>query len=97
MRIIARKTLKDFWEIHPQSGQSLKYRYGEIMQNLFPSPWHIPQYYPRANILENNRIVFRIKGNDYRIVAKINYDYQILRIRFVGTHQEYDKINAKKI
>ena len=48
-------------------------------------------------MLPNERIVFNIKGNKYRIVAKVNYDFQIIWIRFVGTHAEYDKIDATKI
>ena len=49
------------------------------------------------SIIPNERIVFNIKGNKYRIVAKVNFDYQIIWIRFVGTHAEYDKIDATKI
>ena len=97
MRIIARKTLSDFWEKHPDCEQQLKSRYSEITRQTFPSSQLLLTYYPRASSLPWDRIVFRIKGNDYRIIVKINYAYQILRIRFVGTHQEYDHINAQNI
>ncbi|MXV52407.1 hypothetical protein GS399_15640 [Pedobacter sp. HMF7647] len=53
--------------------------------------------YPSVSILAHNRIVFNIKGNSYRLIVKINYDYQMLWIRFIGTHAEYDKINANEI
>ena len=53
--------------------------------------------YPSASILKDNRIVFNIKGNDYRLIVKFNFDYQICWIRFIGTHAEYDKINANEI
>ena len=49
------------------------------------------------HILSDNRIVFNIKGNNYRLVVKINYEYRIVWIRFIGTHAEYDKINANEI
>ena len=83
MRIIAKRTLQEFRIKHPQSKQTLIIRYKEILQNQFHSPKKFLEYYPRTSILEGNRIVFRLKGNDYRIVAKVNYDYQILRIRFI--------------
>ena len=53
--------------------------------------------YPSASILNNNRIVFNIKGNNYRLIVWINYNYQMIWIRFIGTHAEYDKINANEI
>lgn len=53
--------------------------------------------YPSASFLANNRVVFNIKGNHYRLIVKINYDYQIIWIRFIGSHAAYDKINAKTI
>ena len=53
--------------------------------------------YPSASILPENRVVFNIKGNHYRLIVKISYDYQMIWIRFIGTHAEYDKINATKI
>ena len=57
----------------------------------------IKKEYPSASILNENRVVFNIKGNKYRLIVKISYDYQILWIRFIGTHAEYDKINANEI
>jgi len=53
--------------------------------------------YPSASILKDNQIVFNIKGNEYRLIAKFNFEYQLAWIRFIGTHAEYDKINANKI
>ena len=60
-------------------------------------PLDIIRYYRTASVLPNNRIVFNIKGNDYRLVTAINYDFGIIYIRFIGTHKEYDKINAEEI
>ncbi|MCC7093687.1 MAG: type II toxin-antitoxin system HigB family toxin [Ignavibacteriaceae bacterium] len=55
------------------------------------------KHYRSASVLTNNRIVFNIKGNDYRMIVAINYNYKIIYVRFIGTHKEYDKINAKEI
>jgi mRNA interferase HigB len=57
----------------------------------------IKQQYPSASILNNNRFVFNIKGNNYRLIVKINFDHQMVWIRFIGTHAEYDKIDGNKI
>ena len=65
--------------------------------NAFINPNELKKEYPSASILEDNRIVFNIKGNNYRLIVKINYEYKIIWIRFIGTHGEYDKINANKI
>ena len=61
------------------------------------NPKDIKREYPSASILADNRVVFNIKGNHYRLVVRINYDYQMVWIRFIGTHAEYDKIDATKI
>ncbi|MBC7757962.1 MAG: type II toxin-antitoxin system HigB family toxin, partial [Phormidesmis sp. FL-bin-119] len=53
--------------------------------------------YPSAGFLQDNRVVFNIKGNKYRLIVRINYDYKMVWIRFIGTHVEYDKIDATKI
>ncbi len=57
----------------------------------------IKREYPTASILGDNRVVFNIKGNNYRLIVKINFHYQMMWIRFIGTHQEYDRIDANKI
>jgi len=97
MRVIAKRTLRDFWEKHADSEQSLKSWYHESQNAQWKTPNDVKKHYPSASILVNNRIVFNIKGNKYRLVVKINYDFQIIWIRFVGTHAGYDKIDATKI
>ena len=94
MRVIAKKTLRDFWKTHPDSEQQLKSWFKEVENAEWKNPNSIKKNYPSASILEDNRIVFNIKGNKYRLVVKINYAYQILWIRFLGTHSQYDKIDA---
>ncbi len=97
MRIIAKKILRDFWEVHPDSEQQLKAWYQETSKAQWKAPNQIKLEYPSASILADNRVVFNIKGNHYRLIVKINYDYEMIWIRFIGTHGEYDKINAKTI
>ncbi len=97
MRIIAKKILRDFWEVHPDCEQQLKSWYQETLKAIWNSPKDIKIAYPSASFLAENRVVFNIKGNHYRLIVKINYDYHMILIRFIGTHAEYDKINAKTI
>lgn len=97
MRIISRKKLKGFWERHPQAKKPLRAWYADAKQANWSSPAAIKRIYRNASVVANNRVVFNIKGNDYRLVVAINYHYAIIYIRFVGTHIEYDKINVETI
>jgi len=97
LRIIAKKTLRDYWEKHPDCKQQLLAWYQEAAKAKWSNTKPIKLAYPTASFLSDNRIVFNIKGNTYRLIVRINYDYQIIWIRFIGTHAEYDKINAKTI
>lgn len=97
MRVISRKTLKVFWTKHSDSEDQLKSWYRETEKASWKNHNELKLEYPSASILENNRVVFNIKGNKYRLIVKINYQYQILWIRFIGTHAGYDKINASII
>lgn len=97
MRIIAKKTLREFWQLHPKSEQALKSWYKEVEAAEWNTPLDIKKSYASASFLKDNRVVFNIKGNDFRIVIRINYEFKLLWIRFVGSHEEYDKIDATKI
>ena len=97
MRIIAKRTLREFWEIHVDCEQQLKSWYNEIEKSDFQTINQLKENYPNASILKENRIVFNIKGNTYRLIVKFNFEFQIGWIRFIGTHSEYDKINANEI
>ena len=94
MRIFARKTLRDFWIHHSDSEGVLKAWFSEAKNAQWESPHDIKKQYPHASILPDNRVVFNIKGNSYRLIVNINYDYGQVFIRFIGTHSEYDKIDA---
>jgi mRNA interferase HigB len=97
MRIISRKRLRDFWERHPNARQALQAWYIDVKQANWQTPADIKNVYRNASIVANNRVIFNIKGNRYRLVVVVQYQYGIVYIRFVGTHQEYDKIDATTI
>lgn len=97
MRIIAKKILREFWEKHSDCEQQLKAWYKEANKAEWKNSNEIKLEYPSASILNDNRICFNIKGNNYRLIVRINYDYQMVWIRFIGTHSDYDKIDANKI
>jgi mRNA interferase HigB len=97
LRVVAKKILRDFWENHEDCEQQLKAWFREAEKAEWENPNQIKEEYPSASILNNNRVIFNIKGNNYRLVVKISYEYQMVWIRFIGTHSEYDKINANTI
>jgi len=96
-RIFAKSTLRLFWEKHPDSEQYLKTWYDTAMSSLWETPADVKKSYANASILKDSRIVFNINGNTYRLVAKFNYEKQWIFIRFIGTHSDYDRIDANKI
>jgi mRNA interferase HigB len=97
MRIIARSTLREFWEVHTDVEQALRAWIDDVAQADWQSPTEIKSVYANASFIANNRVVFNIKGNKYRLIVHVRYDISILFIRFVGSHAEYDKINAETI
>ena len=97
MRIIAVGTLREVWKSHADAEQPLKSWYKEAIDTRWLEPNDIKQRYPSADSLPDNRVVFNIKGNTYRLIVKIHYNTGIVYIRFVGTHAAYNKINAETI
>ena len=97
MRVVAKKILRDFWEKHEDCEQQLKSWFAEAQKAEWENPNQIKTEYPSASILNDNRVVFNVKGNNYRLIVKISYEYEMVWIRFIGTHAEYDNINANTI
>ncbi|WP_295614973.1 type II toxin-antitoxin system HigB family toxin [Chamaesiphon sp. GL140_3_metabinner_50] len=100
MRVIAKRTLREFWESTPKytdAEDPLRSWYREAKQATWQTPADVKEQYRNASILKNNRTVFNIAGNKYRLVVEINYAAQIIFIRFIGTHQEYDSIDVETI
>ncbi|MCP4763704.1 MAG: type II toxin-antitoxin system HigB family toxin [archaeon] len=96
-RIFAKSTLRNFWEKYSDSEQHLKTWYDTAMSSDWKTPNDVKQTYSNASILKDSRMVFNIKGNDYRLVVKFNFEKQWVFIRFIGTHNEYDKKNVETI
>ncbi len=94
MRVLSRKTLMEFWTKHPDSERSW---FSEVQKATWRSPADIKNEHPSASFLAGNRIVFNIKGNRYRLIVRINYSYGQVFIRFLGTHAEYDSIDASTV
>jgi len=99
VRIIARKTLLDHWSRagREDSEQPLRAWFSEVEAAHWARPSDLKAQFLNASILRDGRSVFNIAGNKYRLVAWINYPHGVLYIRFVGTHAEYDRINAQEI
>ncbi len=99
MRIIAIKTIRDFWEKpgNKNSEQSLRAWFFEAKNDDWKSPNDLKKKYRNASIIGNNKVVFNIRGNKYRLIVAVNCKLKLVFIRFVGTHKEYDKIDAKNI
>ena len=97
MRIIAIKTLKTFWQtrLYRDSEQTLKAWFGVTEKADWKAPAAVKRAYGNASVLKNSRVVFNIHGNKYRLVTYINYPYRVVYIRFIGTHEQYDKIDAE--
>ena len=97
MRIIAIATLRSFWQLHPDAEIPLRTWYAIASHANWKTPSDIKASYRQASFTANNRVVFNIKGNNYRLVVAIHYDRGLIFIRFIGTHAEYDKIKVETI
>src|SRR5215831_5489315 len=97
MRIIAKRTLREFWERHPDAEEPLLSWYREVEKEDWREPSQVKEKYRSASFVKGNRVVFNIKGNDYRLVVRINYPYRVIYVRYVGTHAEYDRVDVEEI
>ena len=97
MRIYSRSTLRDYWRRHADAQEPLAAWYKQVERADWSKPADVTELFPASSILPNNRVVFRIKGNSYRLVVEIFYEGRLVFIKFVGTHAEYDRINAKEV
>ena len=100
VRIIAKRTLRRFWERERRfvdAKRALEDWYAQVSQADWATPADVKTQYGDASILKGSRIVFNICGNKYRLIVKINYPYRVAYIRFVGTHAEYDQIDAETV
>ena len=97
MRVIALKTLRDFIVQNPSSNPALLAWYEEAGKAKWQKPMDIKKQFANASFVGQNRVIFNIKGNDYRLIVAIAYRLGVVYIKFVGTHKQYDIINAATI
>jgi mRNA interferase HigB len=97
MRIIAKRALREFWESYPDAEEPLLAWYREVEKEDWDTPTKVKEKYRSASIIGDKRVVFNVKGNNYRLVVRINYPYRVVYVRFVGTHAEYDEIDAEEV
>ena len=97
MRIIARRTLREFWENPPNAEDPLLSWYHTVRHADWATPMQVKASFPKADVVGNNRVVFNIRGNHYRLIVKIDYQYRIVFVRFVGTHADYNRIDAREV
>ena len=100
MRIIALSTLKSFWNENKacrDARDPVLAWYRQVLEADWSKPSNVKKDFASASILRDGRVVFNIAGNKYRLVVWINYAYRVVYIRFIGTHKQYDKIDAQTI
>ena len=97
MWVVTKKTLREFWERHPDAEQPLLDWCQAVERADWAAPHQVTAMFASAGVLRNDRVVFNIKGNTYRLVVHIRYQHHKVFIRFIGTHAEYDSINAEEV
>lgn len=97
MRIVAVKTLRDFWTKRPSAEQPLRAWLDEVGHAKWGAPADIKARYRNASFLHNRRVVFNIKGNDFRLIVSVAYRFQAVCVKFVGTHEQYGQVDAETI
>lgn len=97
MRVIAVSTLRAFWARYPDTENPLRAWYAEATKATWTQPSDIKAQFRSASVLKNRRVVFNIKGNDYRLIVAISYKLEIVYVKFIGTHEEYDEVDAETI
>lgn len=99
MRIVSRAALREFWEQpeYADSEQPLKAWFDEAKTANWQTSHDIKEKYRNASFVGNNRVVFNIHGNKYRLVVAVKYEFSMVYIRFVGTHKQYDAIDVATI
>ena len=92
---MAKRTLREFWEHYPNAEEPLLAWYREVVREDWDTPAKVKAKYRSVSFV-GDRVVFNIKGNDYRLVVWINYPYRMVYVRFVGTHAEYDAVDVEE-
>jgi mRNA interferase HigB len=97
MRVIAKRTLAEFWTSHADSKGGLEAWYADVSKAEWKTAADITAHYSNSSLLANSRVCFNIKGNSYRLIVEVRYNAQVVYIKFVGTHTEYNDIDANTV
>ena len=97
MHVISQKALRDFWDRYPDAEQPLKAWYRLTKSAHWQSPADVKAQFRSTGFVGNNRVVFNIAGNQYRLIVAVRYRIRRVFIRFVGTHRQYDAVDAKEV
>lgn len=97
MRIFSRSTLRDFWEVHPDSQIALADWFNQVKNAEWKNLNEIIHQFSNVSLLQNNRVVFNIRGNKYRLIVWVELERKHVFVKFIGTHADYNKIDANKI
>ena len=97
MRVISKASLVEFWKVHPASKHALQTWFEDASRASWQSPQDIKLRYASASFVAPNRVVFNIKGNDYRLVVAVAYRFGAVYVKFIGTHRQYDAVNASNV
>ena len=99
MKVIAKRTLREFWEVpqHADAKSSLEAWHAEAQKAMWNSPQDIKDQFRSASLLKGNRVVFNVAGNKYRLIIAIDYGRQVCFVKFIGTHKQYDQIDAEVV
>ena len=96
VRVIAKSTLRAFWKRFPDAEGPLLAWFREVQKEHWSTPADVKRKYRHASFV-GDRVVFNIKGNHYPLVVWINYEFEVVYVRFVGTHEEYDEIDVREV
>ncbi|AWV21727.1 Hypothetical protein RADP37_05309 [Roseomonas mucosa] len=97
MQIIAKRTLKLFWEAHPQAETPLRAWYALVSKAEWDGPADVKAMFRSADFVGDSRVIFDIGGNKFRLIVRIAYRYRRVLVKFIGTHAEYDRINPEDV
>ena len=97
MQVIAKRTLRQFWEKHPQAETPLKVWFAMVSKAEWSGPADVRAMFGSADFVADNRVIFDIGGNKFRVVARVSYRFRRVLVKFVGTHSDYDRIDPEVV
>ena len=98
MQIIAQRTLRQFWERQPQAEGPIRTWYAVVSKADWKNPADVKaRFGPTVDFIADNRLIFDLGGNKYRLIVHVAYPFQRVLVKFIGTHAEYDKINPETV